>query len=225
MCGRYSLVPKADFAERFGVENLQLDLEPRYNIAPTQTTPVITRNSPNRAEEMRWGLVPFWAKDPSIGNKMINARAETIAEKASFKWSFKKKRCLIPANGFYEWKKEGKTKQPYLIHRQDGKPFAFAGLWSTWVDKEHGGVPLETFTILTTDPNDLMRPLHNRMPVIVDPENFDLWLDPKVEDPAKLQPLLVPHAVDGFEAFPVSKNVNSPAHDAPDCVAPLVVEP
>jgi len=176
------------------------------------------------ARASAWGLIPYWAKEAAIGNKLINARAESVAEKASFKWSFKKKRCLIPTSGFFEWKKEGKAKQPYLIHRQDGKPFAFAGLWSTWVDREHGAVPVETFTILTTDANDLLRPLHNRMPVIVDPENFDLWLDPKTEDAALLQPLLVPHAAEGYEAFPVSRNVNSPANDAPDCVAPLVAE-
>lgn len=227
MCGRYTLSSAGDeIALLFDLPQ-QLSLLPRYNMAPTQEAAVVRvvePGGPRRLDLLRWGLVPYWAKEASIGNKMINARAEGVAEKASFKWSFKKKRCLIPTDGFYEWKKEGKSKQPYLIHRQDGKPFAFAGLWSSWRDPERGGEPLETFTILTTDPNDLLRPLHNRMPVILDKENFDLWLDPKMEDAARLQPLLIPHAVAGFEAFPVSRAVNSPAHDEPDCVAPLVVE-
>jgi putative SOS response-associated peptidase YedK len=227
MCGRYTLSsPTDDIALLFDLPEL-LPVIPRYNLAPTQEAAVVrvpAPGAPRQLVPLRWGLIPYWAKEASIGNRMINARAESVAEKPAYKWSFKKKRCLIPADGFYEWKKEGKAKQPYLIHRQDGKPFAFAGLWSTWVDREHGGTPVETFTILTTDANDLMRPLHDRMPVIVAPENFDLWLDPKVEDPAKLQPLLVPHASEGFEAFPVSRNVNSPAHDAADCIERLVID-
>ena len=228
MCGRYTLSsPNDDIALLFDLPELP-QVMPRYNLAPTQEAAVVrvpAPGAPRQLVPLRWGLIPYWAKEASIGNRMINARAESVAEKPAYKWSFKKKRCLVPADGFYEWKKEGKTKQPYLIHRQDGKPFAFAGLWSTWVDREHGGTtPVETFTILTTDANDLMRPLHDRMPVIVAPENFDLWLDPKMEDAEKLQPLLVPHASEGFEAFPVSRNVNSPAHDAPDCVERLVVD-
>lgn len=225
MCGRYTLSSAGDEVALLFDLPQQLSLVPRYNLAPTQEAAVVritAPGGPRQLDFLRWGLIPYWAKEAAIGNKMINARAEGVAEKASFKWSFKKKRCLIPADGFYEWKKEGKSKQPYLIHRQDGKPFAFAGLWSTWRDPEQGGEPLETFTILTTDPNDLLRPLHNRMPVILDKDNFDLWLDPKMEDAAKLQPLLIPHAVEGFEAFPVSRAVNSPAHDEPDCIAPLV---
>ncbi len=227
MCGRYTLSSSSDeIALLFDLSDLPQVL-PRYNVAPTQEAAVVrvaAPGAPRQLVPLRWGLIPYWAKEASIGNKLINARAETVTEKPSFKWSFKKKRCLIPASGFFEWKKEGKAKQPYLIHRQDGKPFAFAGLWSTWVDRERGGEPVETFTILTTDANDLMRPLHNRMPVIVDPGNFDLWLDPKTDDAALLQPLLVPYAGEGFEAFPVSRNVNSPANDAADCVAPLVAE-
>ncbi|MEA2601045.1 MAG: hypothetical protein QOF89_2037 [Acidobacteriota bacterium] len=227
MCGRYTLSsPTDDIALLFDLPEW-LPVIPRYNLAPTQEAAVVRVPAPGAPRQLiplRWGLIPYWAKEAAIGNRMINARAEGVAEKPAYKWSFKKKRCLIPADGFYEWKKEGKSKQPYLIHRQDGKPFAFAGLWSTWVDREHGGATLETFTILTTDANDLLRPLHDRMPVIVDPENFDLWLDPKIEDAAKLQPLLVPHAVEGFEAFPVSRNVNSPAHDAADCIDRLVID-
>src|SRR3954471_13048493 len=228
MCGRYTLSsPTDDIALLFELPELP-QVMPRYNMAPTQEAAVVrvpAPGAPRQLVPLRWGLIPYWAKEAAIGNKLINARAESVAEKASFKWSFKKKRCLIPTSGFFEWKKEGKAKQPYLIHRQDGKPFAFAGLWSTWVDREHGSTtPVETFTILTTDANDLMRPLHDRMPVIVDPENFDLWLDPKMEDAAVLQPLLVPHAIEGFEAFPVSRLVNSPANDLAGCLEPLVVD-
>jgi len=222
MCGRYTLSsPSDEVALLFDLPELP-DFPPRYNLAPTQPAPVV-RVTPEGARQLdllRWGLIPFWAKEAAIGNKMINARAESVAEKAAFRSSFQKKRCLVATDGFYEWKKEGKLKQPFLIHREDGKPFAFAGLWSGWRNPETGEI-LRTFTIITTAANDLLRPLHDRMPVIVDPENFDLWLDPKMEDAAKLQPLLVPHAVEGFEAFPVSRAVNNPAHDELDCVMPL----
>jgi putative SOS response-associated peptidase YedK len=225
MCGRYTLSTPADeLALLFDISELPM-VVPRYNMAPTQQAAVVrvpAPGEPRRLDLLKWGLIPYWAKEAAIGNRMINARAESVAEKPAYRTSFKNKRCLIAADGFYEWKKEGKTKQPYLIHRQDGKPFAFAGLWSIWRDPEQGGQPVETFTILTTDANDLLRPLHDRMPVIVDRENFDLWLDPKVGDPEKLQPLLVPHAAEGFEAFPVSRAVNSPAYDAPNCIEPLV---
>ncbi len=224
MCGRYTLsTPSDDLALLFDISEL-MPLPPRYNLAPTQEAAVVRVTEPGAARRLdllKWGLIPYWAKEAAIGNKLINARSETAVEKASFKTSFKKKRCLIPADGFYEWKKEGKLKQPYLIHRKDGKPFAFAGLWSIWRDPERGQ-PVETFTILTTDANDLMRPLHDRMPVILDRENFDLWLDPKMEDTAKLQPLLVPHSSEDFEAFPVSRLVNSPTNDLPNCIEPLV---
>ncbi|HEV2845095.1 MAG TPA: SOS response-associated peptidase [Thermoanaerobaculia bacterium] len=224
MCGRYTLsTPSDDVALLFDISEL-MPLPPRYNMAPTQEAAVVRvvePGGPRRLDLLKWGLIPYWAKEAAIGNKLINARSETVVEKASFKTSFKKKRCLIPADGFYEWKKEGKLKQPFLIRRKDAKPFAFAGLWSAWRDPERSQW-VETFTILTTDANDLLRPLHNRMPVILDRESFDLWLDPKVDDAARLQPLLVPHSVDDFEAFPVSRVVNSPAHDQPDCIAPLV---
>jgi putative SOS response-associated peptidase YedK len=227
MCGRYTLTSKGDeLALLFDLRELPL-LPPRYNTAPTQEAAVVRVLEPGgerRLDPLKWGLIPYWAKEASIGNRLINARAESVAEKPAYRFSFKKKRCLVAADGFYEWKKEGKAKQPYLIHRKDGKPFAFAGLWSTWKDPERAGALVETFTILTTDANDLLRPLHDRMPVIVDPENFDLWLDPKQEDAAVLQPLLVPHAVEGFEAFPVSRLVNSPANEVAGCVDRLVVE-
>lgn len=223
MCGRYTLSSSDDEIQLlFDLPALPF-VPPRYNIAPTQETAVVRvtkPGGPRRLDLLRWGLIPYWAKEAAIGNRMINARAESVAEKAAFRWSFKKKRCLVAADGFYEWKKEGKAKQPFLIRRQDGRPFAIAGLWSSWYSPEKTG-PLETFTILTTDANDLLRPLHDRMPVILEPESFDLWLDPKVEDEAKLKPLLLPHTVDGYEAFPVSRAVGNPAYEAPDCIQPL----
>jgi putative SOS response-associated peptidase YedK len=223
MCGRYTLSSTDDeIALLFDLPELP-PVPPRYNIAPTQETAVVRVIHPGdlrRLDLLRWGLIPYWAKEAAIGNRMINARAESVAEKPSYRRSFKKKRCLVAADGFYEWKKDGKLKQPFFIRRRDRKPFAFAGLWDSWRDPERAE-PVETFTILTTDANDLLRPLHNRMPVIIDAESFELWLDPQEEDAAKLQPLLVPHAVEGFEAYPVSRAVNSPAHDAPDCIAPL----
>ena len=227
MCGRYTLTSSGeDLALAFDLPELPF-VPQRYNLAPTQEAAVVRvlePGGPRRLDPLKWGLIPFWAKEAAIGNKMINARAESVAEKPSYKSSFKNKRCLVAADGFYEWKKEGKAKQPYLIRRTDRKPFAFAGLWSSWRNPEQGGKPVETFTILTTSANDLMRPLHDRMPVILDRENFDLWLDPKMGDAETLQKLLVPHAVEGFEAFPVSRLVNSPTNDVADCIAPLVVD-
>jgi putative SOS response-associated peptidase YedK len=217
MCGRYSLVPKADFAERFGVENLQLDLEPRYNIAPTQTTPVITRNSPNRAEEMRWGLVPFWAKDPSIGNKMINARAETVAEKPAFRKALAARRCLVPASGFYEWKRDAGGKVPHYIFLRDTGSFAFAGLYEIWKDQD--GQVLKTYTIITTTPNELMETIHNRMPVILSREDEGLWLDKEADIPALLA-LLRPYPAEQMDAYVVSKAVNSPMHEGESLIEP-----
>jgi putative SOS response-associated peptidase YedK len=227
MCGRYTLTASGeDVADLFDLMDVPAIL-PRYNLAPTQEAAVVRQvapRAPRTLDLLRWGLIPYWAQDPAIGNRMINARAESVAEKPAYRDSFQRRRCLIPADGFYEWKKAGKAKQPYLIRRRDRRPFAFAGLWSTWRDPEHGGEPVETFTILTTGPNDLMHPLHDRMPVILARENFDLWLDPKMEDAEKLQALLVPHAVEGFEAFPVSRLVNSPTNEVAGCIEPLVVD-
>lgn len=225
MCGRFTLSSKGDeVALLFDLQDIpQLPL--RYNIAPTQETAVVRvekPGEPRRLDLLRWGLIPYWAKEASIGNRMINARAESVADKPAYRWSFRKQRCLIPTTGFYEWKKAGKLKQPYLIRRKDAQPFAFAGLWSRWQDPERG--PLETFTILTTDANELIRPLHDRMPVIVGREDFDLWLDPALEDREKLEPLLKPFDPQQMETFPVSRAVNSPANDVADCIEPLVEE-
>jgi putative SOS response-associated peptidase YedK len=224
MCGRYTLTsPGEVVAEVFGLD-LAPELGPRYNLAPTQEAAVVRvakPGDPRTLDRLRWGLIPAWAKDPSIGNRMINARAETVAEKPSYRDSFRRQRCLVVADGFFEWQRVGKAKQPHLIRRQDRRPFGFAGLWAAW----RGAAPdqgVETFTILTTEPNDLMRPLHDRMPVILDPKDFTAWLDPANRDAAALHALLVPAPVDGWEAVPISTAVNSPAHDSPDCIQPLL---
>ena len=220
MCGRYTLkTPPAELAELFGLGDPPA-LAPRYNIAPTQPVPAV-RSSAGDGREwalLRWGLVPGWADDPSVGNRMINARAETVAAKAAFRNALKNRRCLVAADGFYEWKREGRQKQPFHIRLRGGGPFAFAGLWERWTK---GGEPLESCTFLTTGPNELMQPLHDRMPVIIAPEDFDLWLDPAVRDAEALAHLLRPFPAERMEAFPVSKHVNSPTRDDPACAAPL----
>lgn len=223
MCGRFTLSSKGDeVALLFDLRDIP-EILPRYNLAPTQEAAVVRverPGEPRRLDLLRWGLIPYWAKEASIGNRMINARSEGVAEKPAYKWSFRKQRCLIPADGFYEWKKEGKSKQPYLIRRKDAQPFAFAGLWARWRDPERG--PLDTFTILTTDANELIRPLHDRMPAILDRKDFDLWLDPACEDRERLQPLLAPFDSGQMETYPVSRTVNSPVNDTAECIAPLV---
>ena len=228
MCGRYTLTSKGDeVALLFDLSDIP-SVPPRYNIAPTQEAAVVlvpAAGAPRHLDFLRWGLVPYWADDPKIGNRMINARSEGVADKPSYRSSFRKQRCLIPTDGFYEWKKEGKLKQPYHIRRKDRHPFAFAGLWSRWRPKEEGSQPLDTFTILTTDANDLIRPLHDRMPVILDPAHFDLWLDPAVDDRERLLQLLVPYDGSHMETVPVSRAVNSPAVDGPELLASLTGTP
>jgi len=223
MCGRYTLsAPSDDVAALFDLDGAPL-LPERYNIAPTQEAAVVRQVDPEgkrRLDFLRWGLIPVWAKEASIGNKLINARGETVAEKPSFKSSFKKKRCLVPASGFYEWKTEGKGKQPYFIHRKDGKPFAFAGLWSSWKDRESGET-IDSFNLITTSPNEVLQPIHDRMPVILAREDFQVWLDPKVEDTERLQALIKPAPPEPFEAYPVSRAVNSPRDDRADLIRPL----
>jgi putative SOS response-associated peptidase YedK len=179
-----------------------------------------------RLDLLRWGLVPYWADDPGIGNRMINARAETVAEKPAFRDSFKKRRCLVVADGFYEWKKVGGgLKQPYRIRRRDRLPFAFAGLWDRWRDRSAAGAPpLETFTILTTAVAPEIAELHDRMPVILEPAAYDLWLDRAVADPGRLAPLLRPRG-EALEAYPVSRLVNNPANESPDCLVAVTSPP
>ena len=220
MCGRYTLaVSEKQLAEAFDLSSSLPELTPSYNVAPTQDIAAILGDGEERRLAlMRWGLIPSWADDPEIGARMINARSETVAEKPSFRAAFKKRRCLIPADGFYEWQKTNGAKQPFHIRLQNGRPFAFAGLWETW--QGDGGPEVRSCTILTTGANDLLAPVHGRMPVILDPENYDFWLDPDVQEAEPLTGLLEPYPSEAMEAYPVSRFVNSPSNDDPRCVEP-----
>ena len=221
MCGRFTLrTPVEDLADFFHLPDTP-DLTPRYNIAPTQpvaTVLVVTGDRQFRV--MRWGLVPSWAKDLRIGSRMINARAETLAVKPAFRSALRERRCLVMADGFYEWQQKAGGKQPYHVVKKDGSPFAFAGLWERW-EPPGGGEPVASCTIITTQANDLVRAFHERMPVILDQEDFDLWLDPTVTDPLRVLPLLRPYPADKMKAYPVSSVVNSPRHESEECVHPL----
>lgn len=222
MCGRYSLATGTDVLKGlFDVPGEVPDLAPRWNVAPTQPVAVVvvTNEGPRTIRTMRWGLVPSWAKDASIGNRMINARAETLAEKPSFRDALRRRRCLVVADGFYEWVKEGAAKRPVWIHPREGGVLAFAGLWERWTDRASGEI-VETCTIVTTAANGTMAPFHHRMPVILPASAWDRWLDPKPADPASLLPLLVPAPDDLLAVRPVSKRVNSPANDGKDLVDP-----
>ncbi|MBI5248166.1 MAG: SOS response-associated peptidase [Desulfomonile tiedjei] len=213
------MTPGKSLVERFGLEEVP-DLKPHYSIAPKQVVVIIRLDRDTlqrRLARVKWGLIPFWAKDSSIGNRLINARAESASQKPAFRSAFKTRRCLVPADGFYEWKKRGgKQKQPYLVRIADGSPFAFAGLWESWTGPD--GETIESCTILTTDANDLTRPIHDRMPVILHPKDYDLWLDPEVKDLELLKPLLRPYPSAEMKVEPVSPRVNKATYDAPDCV-------
>jgi putative SOS response-associated peptidase YedK len=222
MCGRFTLTdPDADLTVQFNLPEIP-DMPPRYNIAPTQPVAAV-RVSPEASQRemvlLRWGLIPFWAKDVKIGARMINARSETAAEKPAFRAAFRRRRCLVVADGFYEWQKQNGTKQPFFIHLRDGHPFALAGLWEHW--EGPGGDVIESCTLLTTQPNELLKALHNRMPVILHPQDYDLWLDPQVQQADPLRPLLQPYPPDHMDAYPVSRWVNSPGNDDPRCIEPL----
>lgn len=210
MCGRFSFSPLAKIIEdRFDVK-VDSSYKPRYNSAPTQSLAVISNLEPDKLSFFKWGLIPFWAKDPKIGNRMINAKSETISEKPAFRNPFKRKRCLVPADSFYEWKKiTPKEKIPYRIMMKDKSLFAMAGIWDTWKTPE--GDDLYSFSILTTSPNKLLENIHNRMPVILAREDEKRWL--QEEQPEKLESLLNPFNEDLMTAYPVSKLVNSPAND------------
>jgi putative SOS response-associated peptidase YedK len=217
MCGRFTLTASTErVVEFFGLAEVPV-LPPRYNIAPTQPVLAVRRDGadPPRAVLLRWGLIPSWAKEARIGNQMINARSETAAEKPAFRTPLRRRRCLIPADGFYEWQKCGKSKQPYCIRRTGDRLFAFAGLWDRWQGDEG---PVETCTILTTDANDLVRPIHERMPIILPESAFAGWLDPALQDPAKVLPLLQPLPAEQLHPFPVSSWVNDPHHDDARCL-------
>ncbi len=222
MCGRFTLgVDATTLAAQFGLFEPPA-WTPRYNIAPTQEVLVVVRPSESTARQgrlLRWGLIPGWAEGPAVGSRMINARAETVATKPAFRTAFRERRCLVLADGFYEWQKQAPRKQPFYIHCRDDQPFAFAGLWERWVPPE--GQPVDSCTILTTVANDLIRPLHLRMPVILAPEAYTRWLDPIVHERERLQPLLCPYPAEEMTAYPVSTRVNSPTHDSPALVEPL----
>jgi putative SOS response-associated peptidase YedK len=219
MCGRYTLsTPGEQLAQVFGLEE-SVELAPRFNIAPTQIAAIV-RCGPEGGstvlELFRWGLVPSWAKDPSIGNRMINARAETVEKRPAFKQAFGHRRCLIPADGFYEWRQVGRVKQPYYFSRPDGQPFALAGLWERWTGEEP---PLRSFTLITTEANDTVAPIHHRMPVILDHQDWAEWLAAEPADTATLKALLRPESPERLVRWPVSRRVNSPANDSVLCVA------
>ena len=222
MCGRFTRSQSSQaIAEAFGVEEVVGDLRPSYNIAPTQKVAVVITDGVKRLVPVRWGLVPSWAKDLSMGSKLINARAETITEKASYRNAFKKRRCLVVADGFYEWQNVGESRRPVYIHLKSGKPFGFAGLYEMWQPPE--GEAITTCTIITTEANDLMRPIHERMPVIIPRAHQDQWLDPSVADREQLLDMLKPYPAAEMEAYPVSKRVNSPSHNSPDCIKRLTL--
>ncbi len=208
----------------FGLE-LAGELSPRYNIAPSQPVAAV-RAGEGGARELtllQWGLIPSWAKDPAIGSRMINARAETAAEKPSFRAAMKRRRCLIPASGFYEWARVGAAKQPFFIRMKEGRPFALAGLWEQWCGED--GSELETCAILTTSPNEMAAKIHPRMPVIIAPGDYGRWMDPANEKPGTLEPLLRPYPAGEMEAHTVSRHVNNPRNDEPACIEPARIEP
>lgn len=219
MCGRYTLsTPAGRLAEEFQLDAAAVDIAPSYNVAPTQQVAAVLEDEGGRRLEMlRWGLVPSWAEDPEIGARMINARSETAPEKPSFRRAFRGRRCLIAADGFYEWKRENGGKQPYYFRMQDGRPFAFAGLWESW-DKGGEGA-LRTCAILTTRANSVLEGIHDRMPVILPPGAYNAWLDPDA-DREELGELMIPYPGDDLEAYAVSRFVNSPRNNDERCVEP-----
>ncbi|MDI6782816.1 MAG: SOS response-associated peptidase [bacterium] len=225
MCGRFVILDLETIIRKYHIaQKPGFTFSPRYNIAPGQLVPIVIREKlpadiANRLELMKWGLIPFWAKDPAIGNRLINARAETLAEKLSFKSALKSNRCLVPASGFYEWKEIGGRKIPFLIKVKETSLFSFAGLYDIWKDEQENEV--KTFTIITTSANSFMAPIHNRMPVILKPENEEVWLNKSVNDIAQLISVLNPYPSESMEGYPVSPAVNNPKNDSEDLVRPI----
>jgi putative SOS response-associated peptidase YedK len=217
MCGRFALtLDPADLQEAFPEFIFPQQAAPRYNIAPSQPILAIPNDGSGKADFFVWGLIPSWAKDPAIGSRLINARAETLAEKPAFCSAYKYRRCLILANGFYEWQAlpGTKTKVPHFIHLKTGAPFAFAGLWEQW--QAGNGSEVRSAAIITTEPNPLMAPIHNRMPVILSTHTYTQWLNPTPRFPVDLKSLLVSYPADEMEAYPISTLVNSPGNDRPE---------
>jgi putative SOS response-associated peptidase YedK len=220
MCGRYSLIADIqDLARQFEFDGTGFENSPRYNVAPTQSVLTVTHRDQRQAEYMRWGLIPSWAKDVSIGSRMINARGETVAQKPSFRTALQRRRCLVLADGFYEWQKVGKGKRPMRIVLKSREPFAFAGLWETWRDPE--GELIRSCTIVTTEANDLLRPIHERMPVILPRELEEFWLDGDVTDPAVLTDVLSPYPDEPMDAYQVSPLVNKATNNGADLIVPV----
>jgi putative SOS response-associated peptidase YedK len=225
MCGRYSLTSQEGVAQELDLAFAEPDApsewwRARYNIAPTQPAPVLAnRDRPRQLEMMRWGLVPPWADSLKVGARWINARAETAATAKAFRDALRRRRCLVPADGFFEWAGEGAAKQPYFVHRAGRAPFAFGGLWERW--KGPDGLWVISFAILTTRPNPLIAPIHDRMPVVIPPDAYARWLSPDELPPDAIADLLAPWPVAGWEATRVSSHVNKPANDDPACVAPV----
>lgn len=222
MCGRFTLNQSAlVLTQAFHVQQVP-DLEPQYNTAPTQMVGAVLYDKEcdkRQFQQLRWGLIPSWAKDAGMGAKLINARAETVAEKPAFRAAFKRQRCLVVADGFYEWQQHEGKKQPFYFRLQDGQPFGFAGLWEQWKSPE--GEKIASCTILTTIANELLQPIHHRMPVILQQQDYDLWLNPQVQTPEPLQQLLHPYPSETMTAHAVSTIVNNPKHNSPECIMPL----
>ena len=215
MCGRFEIHNTLEIiAKVFGIDSVTFDYAPSYNIAPSQDILLVVNEGKRRLVKSRWGFVPPWSQELSDGYKMINARAESVAEKPSFRQAFQNQRCPVVADGFYEWKKEGTRKRPFYIRLKSGKPFGFAGLYNIWKSPE--GEQIRTSTIITTDANELVHPLHDRMPVIASPDAYDMWLDPNIHDKALLQNILKSYPSEELEAYEVTSLVNSPKNNAPE---------
>ena len=217
MCGRYSLIADmGELQERFGFDGSELTHAPRYNVAPTQMALTVTNGSERRGSYMRWGLIPPWAKSASVGNLMINARAETVAEMLSFRTALQRRRCLVLADGFYEWQGKGSSRRPMRITMASGEPFAFAGLWDAWRDPK--GEVVRSCAIITMSANESLSPIHDRMPVILPRELESLWLDHDIQDYASLAGILTPYTTNEMALYEVSSLVNSPANDGPELI-------
>jgi len=223
MCGRFTLfLSIAEITDEFEVYDVDWVQEPSYNIAPGQNIAGILKKDTNKSlTTLRWGLIPHWAKEENIGYRMINARAETLAQKPTFSRPLKTQRCIIPANGFYEWKQDivRRSKTPFYINLRSGRPMGFAGLYDTWKSKE--GKIITSCTIITTKPNDLLGQLHNRMPAILEPNSREVWLDKTIQEPGELMPLLKPYDASEMTVYEVSKIVNSTKFNGPDCIKPV----
>ena len=222
MCGRYAFFSPAEAVKRVFALDEAPDLAPRYNIAPTQTVPVVREPAPGRRELvlLHWGLIPSWARERSIGNRMINARAETLTERPAFRQAYRRRRCAVLADGWYEWQAAGAARQPWFVSARDGVPMALAGLWETWRDQAGGG-PVESCTIVTTDAVGPLAEIHDRMPAVLRTEGLAEWLDPRQEDVTRLSRWLAPSDPAAFTAHPVSRRVNDPRNEGADLVEAL----